>query len=591
MTRLVRVRAVCDDCSAAPATIYCVSHGHVLCVDCDRRTHHNARLSAHQRIGLAAAITALPFCEYCDNAPATTYCETESTTLCDKCNDTVHKAAPLSHSRTPIQKTLRSRAVQFRPISTSAALPRCSANGPIQPAPSGPAIKSAHRPHVPSQSASPSKSRRHASNTNAHTSNNCYNPPRNDLKSSSAQSPRHNPSNTVHVMRQNLPHFTQLSPPPSSSPLVSITQTKNAYRRDSEQVPATSNYLELTQPSQPSDQPSRNPLFHAEDYSPFFDSHPTHSDLQLTIANPNFVPLPTEIADAAKSLCDPLIISGEPPMQPLGRDPLAEPDPNSIDLSKVVTCPSLDPDPEDCVLEEQLKPPTTTPLPTKAPSKLLKTEPHSSVDYIHGTPQPSITVMAAAATAAAERYLLETTSPASSSCERLSNPAIECGRGLDPGGVAEAATAAAESAAAAVDIGSVPARRSIVSGRHHFARLPRHASEPILPLRAAAQKHVFDEAMRRLDIAARKPRLKDEVFIPNTRRTAVVNRPNDAGAPVQELNAHEYGRRDVLMDLETPKEEFLVFDPLDLSQYDQSDPHTLEFSTIGFGTQTDSERV
>lgn len=576
MTRLVRVRAVCDECSAAPATIYCVAHRHVLCVDCDPKIHSDPRLSPHQRITLNAAITALPFCEYCDNAPATTYCETESTTLCDKCDQTVHMAAPLSHWRTPIEKTLRSRAVQFRPSSRSV-------NGPTQPAPADTAVESAQRSHILSQSATPS-------HTNASTTINSYHPPRNVLNSSPIHSLHHNPSKSRQVVRKNLPHLTQVSHQPNSSPLESITRANNASRSDAGLHPDNSTNLEFNQRSQLLEQTSRNPLFHTEDYSPFFDSHHVPSDMPATLTNPNFVPLPREIADAAKSLCDPLIISAESPELSLERDPLAEPDSSSIDLDNVVTCPSLDPSPEEYVLEQLKTSTTIAPLSAKPSSKVLSTEPPLSIRQSFGTPQSSITVVAAAATAAAERYLLKTTSHASSSCEQVSNPAVECEQALDPGGVAEAATAAAESAAAAVDIGPMPTNRLMACDRHHPPRLPRNASEPILPLRAAAEKHVADEALRRLDIAI-KPRLKDEMFTQNARQSAAMYGPNDAGATVQEMNDHEYGRRDVLMDPEIQKEGFLVFDALDMSQYDQSDPRLSEFSAGGFETHIDLKKV
>lgn len=119
MTRLVGVRAVCDGCSAAAATVFCVSHRNVMCPPCDRVLHSNSNDRNHQRVDLASAVTALPFCEYCDNAPATTYCESEGSTLCDKCDQVVHKSTPTPHWRTSIERTLRNRAVEFHAASSS----------------------------------------------------------------------------------------------------------------------------------------------------------------------------------------------------------------------------------------------------------------------------------------------------------------------------------------------------------------------------------------------------------------------------------------------------------------------------------------
>lgn len=114
MTRLVGVRAVCDVCSAARAEWFCVIHRHVSCGACDARDHAPGTPNAeHQRVDLSSAVTALPFCEHCDKAPATSYCESEGMTLCDGCDARVHRTRGCA----PHQRRLISRALEMRSVS------------------------------------------------------------------------------------------------------------------------------------------------------------------------------------------------------------------------------------------------------------------------------------------------------------------------------------------------------------------------------------------------------------------------------------------------------------------------------------------
>ncbi|CDF36563.1 unnamed protein product [Chondrus crispus] len=115
MTRLFGVRAVCDGCLSAAATVFCVNHRTVVCFSCDDEQHASPHTASHQRVDLSSAVTALPFCERCDDAPAIVYCESEGITFCDKC-DCVSHASQTSppHCRTPISSTLRHRPVEFR---------------------------------------------------------------------------------------------------------------------------------------------------------------------------------------------------------------------------------------------------------------------------------------------------------------------------------------------------------------------------------------------------------------------------------------------------------------------------------------------
>ncbi|CDF32176.1 unnamed protein product [Chondrus crispus] len=115
MTRLFGIRAVCDGCLSAAANVFCVNHGTVVCFSCDDKQHASPHTASHQRVDLSSAVTALPFCERCDDAPATLYCESEGTTFCDKC-DCVSHASHTSppHCRTPISSTLRHRQVECR---------------------------------------------------------------------------------------------------------------------------------------------------------------------------------------------------------------------------------------------------------------------------------------------------------------------------------------------------------------------------------------------------------------------------------------------------------------------------------------------
>lgn len=134
MTRLVGVRAVCDRCSAARAVVFCVVHRTVTCTSCDVATHPtgDGTVSSHQRVDLGGAVTALPFCEKCDNAPATSYCESEGVTLCGACDDVVHETCN-SHDRRLITAALAQRTVSFTgaPPPGSAALVKPGTAAPV----------------------------------------------------------------------------------------------------------------------------------------------------------------------------------------------------------------------------------------------------------------------------------------------------------------------------------------------------------------------------------------------------------------------------------------------------------------------------
>eukprot|EP00178_Gracilaria_changii_P006810 TRINITY_DN2214_c0_g1_i1.p1 TRINITY_DN2214_c0_g1~~TRINITY_DN2214_c0_g1_i1.p1 ORF type:complete len:571 (+),score=75.20 TRINITY_DN2214_c0_g1_i1:176-1888(+) len=549
MTRLVRVRAICDGCSAAAATLFCVSLRHVLCDKCNCIR----RRSRHPHVALSSVIIALPFCEYCDLAPATVYCETEGATLCDKCDETIHKAAPLSHCRSPIQNTLQTRAVEFRTRSASRPRKRLTNSQINQRSNLQRATNPLSRPDRTQQLAI-------AHRTYSRSSRSRVAAKLSPQRQQPIRSPQNNQSQQVAPPLTQKPSATTSSAVATQDHVDSTAPTQSPLTAPTEQTQPVLTF-------QPACDPPRNHLFHTDEYTPYFESHPTNSNVHMSVDTYPFSSLPTEIADAAKSLCEPLLITEEPNIQPLEMDPLAEPDSSTLDLSNVLSCASIDPSTDDNLPHVNLRPPS----PAHAINSL-----HSSLR--RNQTQFSITATAAAAaTAAAEMYLLSTASHVTASKAQVTASLKEISRAIDPVGLTTAATAAAESAAAAAEMSSLSSR-SPASEMQHRSRLSRHVSEPALPLRAAAQQHVFDEAMRRLDIDLVKHRKREDGQFANGKlQFGAADGPNQAMPSAHDYTNHELGRSHAIEYPDTQREAFSPFGSLPLSQFDQNQSSCLEF--------------
>ncbi|CAN8076470.1 unnamed protein product [Agarophyton chilense] len=579
MTRLVRVRAICDGCSAAAATIFCVYLRNVFCDDC---TCVPSR-SNHSHSALSSAITALPFCEYCDAAPATVYCESEGATLCDKCNETVHKAAPFPHLRTPIQNTLRTRAVEFRSRSRSRARKRIAA------------------PHINQQTSvqtSTNTSSRLDRNRQCSSSEDAYAPSScvSKLNVASKTSPEKQKTNVGLQNRHSQPPLAQRTSETKSSALEAPEHSNNTSTKNPQSSKAKAQQPEPMHITRPENEPPGSHLFHTDNYNPFFDSRATPSKVHSTVNTFPFSSPPTEIAEAAKSLCEPLLITGEPSIHPLEPDPLAELDSCPLDLGNVMPCTSLDPSTDDSEHHVNLRTPPSSPYrpPNSAPSDHAVV--NSSVSHPVGrndNPNQSCktAAVAAAVTAAAEMFLLNN-APHETASKEKERSLIEASRVVDAGGLAAAATAAAESAAAAVEMSILTSHPSS-SEAEPRVRLPRHASEPVLPLRMAAQQHVFDEAMRRLDIDLVNHRIKDDMHVSNGKQLfGACDGTNHVLASIHDYISNEFGRRDVLDDSNIQKEEFTSFTSLPLSHFDQSHLSSFAFeSEVEFCAPLDSEET
>ncbi|KAI0562347.1 hypothetical protein FGB62_61g157 [Gracilaria domingensis] len=315
--------------------------------------------------------------------------------------------------------------------------------------------------------------------------------------------------------------------------------------------------------SQPRDDPPRNDLFHANDYSSLLDEQPTSPSPHVSIDTLPFSSYPTEIAEAAKSLCEPLLITEEPNIQPMEADPLAEPESCTLDLSNILSNASLDLTTDDNLHHVNMRPPPPSPYVTPVPVPAANAV-HSPVRRTHTPAQHSITAaVAAAATAAAEMYLLNTGPHANASHAKASM--VDVGRVVDPGGVAAAATAAAE-----VEMSSLSSQ-ALDSRVQQRVPLLRHVSEPILPLRAAAQQHVFDEAMRRLDMDLVKHRVKDEIHVVGGQQHfGTTHGQNNVLASGHEYANFELGRRLAGHDIERQREELAAFASLRPLQFDQT---------------------
>lgn len=244
-----------------------------------------------------------------------------------------------------------------------------------------------------------------------------------------------------------------------------------------------------------------------------------------------------------------------------------------------------------------------------------------------GPSQPTVAALAAAAAAAAgEMYLLNSVSSGSgSSTGRLTPPLNDVNRVSDPAGVAEAATAAAtaaaESASAAagvvdgVDLSAVGVQQPVLPSRpSHNAmdvvipdtspsqtgrpqkpqRTVKWLSEPGIVLSTGmvrgaqslhTQRHVFEDAMKKLDMDGGNRGMKNGA-----------KRENRLNRPVQDVSANRsVGTSDLLSalgvsedmfrrgpdamgDLDMPRDEFGMFDSIDLSQFDQTGPTANAFS-------------
>lgn len=571
MTRLVGVRAVCDGCSAAAATVFCVSHRHVLCPSCDAAQHARPPTASHQRVDLTSAVTALPFCERCDDAPATTYCENEGTTLCDKCDRVLHSSVPHAHCRTSIENTLRSRAVEFRPPALTSRSTLIASN-PSSTPPSSASLPLATTSAQPHRRPSTSGARRR--------------PPKREAPSPEAPPPT--------------------SVPCISAPMPSIRRPKSTGRRRQRS--------QLTPPSpsfpSPSPVPVRiplppTPLPQQQEHTPLFTQRhadllpATNDDPSDDTLSPFLYPPPDNFA---QDLTDPLLLDAS-------RDTGVADAPIALDLSALLPYDGLDiptnvpspphrktPDIDDLRLGPRTPPPP--------PATPVLRQPASS----------SIAAAAAAAAAAGELYLLHALPP------RHAQPVVPRPP-TDPAvGVAAAATAAAQSAAFAAAEerpGAPPLAPPVRRPRRPSARRrPRRdvastaaaaaaaaASAPGYAL-AEAQRRVFDEAVLKLGrggaiappengtvvsgVSAISGRplaltpLLPSSPLPPTNPPSLPSPPPQSSQPSQSqpqsLTAPEHAapdaavaaavaEEDMLMEM---REDFAVFDQIDLAAFDRT---------------------
>lgn len=247
---------------------------------------------------------------------------------------------------------------------------------------------------------------------------------------------------------------------------------------------------------------------------------------------------------------------------------------------------------------------------------------HAALRPPPNTPQaPNVKLVAAAAAAAAaagELYLLNSVSSGSgSSREQIITPPLnDVSRAPDPAGVAEAATAAAESAAAAVDM-DVAANTSeavMLKKEPHLStdvdmqvdeavrcrtgkseQVVRHMNEEFLSetgghgktshqqtqvtRRQRLDEATLDEAIRRLDNdtgPSRPPKIEARIETRFHRSTQeplsreanpdmLGHMPDGGGAEILQR-----GGPDAMEDLEMPGNEFGMFDSIDLSQFEQN---------------------
>lgn len=592
MTRLVGVRAVCDGCSSAAAAVFCVFHRAVYCIACDTGNHSSPTSRSHQRVDLASAVTALPFCEYCDDAPATTYCESEGITFCDKCDRVVHAShsAP-AHGRTPISSTLRNRAVEFRGL---------------------PSNRTTSEHHHSRSSSPPRTASRKSKQTTTH---------KNDIIPSQSLSRPPVPPQTSQTTNPSPPQTsaprTQASPKRRSSKFL----TKRKYRRPSQRPVSSITPLRFP--------PGNTP--HAHSSAGILQSG-DYPGLLFPVSNVS-APYPPFGADNPVSAppSDPLMADQNPCFQALhdrhesaGASPLT----NELNLFSYGSMENLDLS-GDTALDGvngsgKDSSGSGSSSRRKTPDFELfhhQNTPRPPPNTPQVQPAPNVTVVAAAAAAAAagEQYLLNSVSSGSGSPRerRISPPLNDVGRVPDPAGVAEAATAAAESAAAAVDMGGSAnaaeapgstkgSRLSTDVGMHGMesasGRLGRSQhvthqltdaflSESGAPGRATfyqtqqsrrqrLDEATLDEAMRRLDNdtgtgASRNPktmtsgeqrlhRSGQERLTRDGNAGVLGQMPDESGSEILTR-----GGSDVMEDLDMPGNEFGMLDSLDLSQFDQ----------------------
>lgn len=596
MTRLVGVRAVCDGCSAAAAIVFCVTHRNVLCADCDRSHHANPQTTAHQRVDLASAVTALPFCEYCDDAPATTYCESEGSTLCDKCDQVVHKVPAPSHSRTPIEKTLRNRSVEFRSNSRlrGAGRPRA----PTDHRPSTPPLRktncspsqSRHRPtpasspiHKPSSEsdrdsvANPTQS--HAPEPNASNS-----PPQN----------KHpvpiQPHPSAHPQPLSLPTYPPFIPihpvpPHTSGPPVQSTTPKRrprqiAKRKARREPVHTSQPINNLCPASSDPQQGQIPrpeLVQVGDYSPYFNSISAAAydqKLQQPPTSP-LVTLSPDVLHVSQSFNDPLLMDSA--------------------VSNTLEYDSIELFPDNVV--ENLN--DTSHGPSDAacalPSASATTLGTTSHDLGASSPQPHLeqryqkqniaAVAAAAAAAAGEMYLLKTVSPGSGpSHERSTPPLSDISRAPDPAGVAEAATVAAQSAASAVNLtaqaltnkmASIPTEgvpEAPLSAGRIKVRMKRE-SDPTQTL--SLQR--FNEAVQRLEVDGGRGVVKgNEPLCRPVQKAEGQEGSTELAAQISLCDNDVLRPGDMMGDMEFPRGAFeSVFGPVDVANFEQNGSGTM----------------
>mmetsp|Transcript_11276 Transcript_11276/g.34522 ORF Transcript_11276/g.34522 Transcript_11276/m.34522 type:complete len:230 (-) Transcript_11276:176-865(-) len=113
MPRLLRVRALCDACRRAEASLYCAQHRDNLCISCDAHKHAQDEPLGHTRVSLDSVLTALTVCQRCDRNPASVYCETKCGAICNSCETSVTHGSSFSHSHRPLREVLADRPVSF----------------------------------------------------------------------------------------------------------------------------------------------------------------------------------------------------------------------------------------------------------------------------------------------------------------------------------------------------------------------------------------------------------------------------------------------------------------------------------------------
>lgn len=93
MTRLLTLRALCERCEAAEATVWCVVEHTTLCAACDSATHAHPVAAAHRRVPIAARSAVAALCARCRIAPAALADSRAGAPLCELCVGAAARAA------------------------------------------------------------------------------------------------------------------------------------------------------------------------------------------------------------------------------------------------------------------------------------------------------------------------------------------------------------------------------------------------------------------------------------------------------------------------------------------------------------------